>query len=190
MTTDLRAHLATTLTEIDRDHRLVALALLRQLAALSTEQLTAAVARGRLDDPDQLWRRIEDLLADSRSSYRRLNDARLTRRGRYSADPPHPRPPRHLRRFARHGAYAGAYDDLRALARAALGDLRLPDHLLVHLDLDALALDLHLRGALWTLDRAGKIHAFRPPADHPAAPAHHPPLGAPRRRRQRRPRPR
>ena len=164
--------LRTTIAEIDRDHRLLVLALLRQLADLSTEQLTLALASGRVDDPDDLWRRIEDLLATSRLRYRELNNARILRRATPSRAAG-PQPPRPLRDFARNGPYAGAYADLRDLARAALGDLTLPPALADHLDLDALGLELHLRGALWTLAHDGKIHAFRvrPSAPDPADPA-------------------
>lgn len=186
----MQRQLQTLRGEIDRDQRMVALGLLRQLASLSTEQLTLAIASGRIDPPGDLWGRIEALLATSRLRYRQLNDARINRRGRFKpSDPPHPRPPRGLAAFARNGAYAGPYSDFRELVRALLGE-RLtaqPQDLQQHLDLDGIGLDLHLRGLLWTLTHAGQLHAFHPHPDLPP-PATKPPTTPTKPRRAKRPR--
>lgn len=154
---------STTVAEIDRDHRMIVLALLRRLAALSTDQLTHVLANGRVGDPLELCQELEALLATSRAQYRRLNNARIQRRGRASSLDPNA--PAALRPFTRNGPYAGAYDDLRALARSVLPDDSRWAKLGPYLDLDTLALELHLDGALWTLDHHGKIHAFRCPRD-------------------------
>src|SRR5690606_834681 len=76
---------STTVAEIDRDHRMIVLALLRRLAALSTDQLTHVLANGRVGDPLELCQELEALLATSRAQYRRLNNARIQRRGRASS---------------------------------------------------------------------------------------------------------
>lgn len=158
-------NLSTTVAEIDRDHRMIVLALLRRLAALSTDQLTHVLANGRVGDPLELCQELEALLATSRAQYRRLNNARIHRRGRATSLDPNA--PAALRPFTRNGPYVGAYDDLRALARSVLPDDSRWAKLGPYLDLDTLALELHLDGALWTLDHQGKIHAFRcPPDDH------------------------
>lgn len=155
--------LNTTVAEIDRDHRMIVLALLRRLAALSADQLTHVLANGRVGDPLALCDELEALLATSRAHYRRLNNARITRRGRATATDP--AAPAALRPFTRNGSYIGAYDDLRSLARSVLPDDDRWAKLGPYLDLDALALDLHLDGALWTLEHQGKVHAFRCPED-------------------------
>lgn len=182
-----------TVAEIDRDHRMIALALLRRLTALSTDQFTRALASGRLGDPLDLCQQIEALLATSRAQYRRLNDARINRRGRSPGAPTDAAAPAALRPFTRNGAYGGCYDDLRALARDVLPADILPPQLERYLDLDALALDLHLDGALWTLDHDGKLHIFRcPRADphdtHPVQPQLAAAPKADHHRKRRRPR--
>lgn len=185
---------SVTSAEIDRDHRMLVLALLRRLMAISTDQITHALAGGRIGDPLDVCQALEGLVSTSRAQYRRLNNARIHRRGRRSPDlPPDPRTPSDLRRFTRNGPYAGCYSDLRSLARDLLPSDALPPRLERYLDLDALAIDLHLDGALWTLDHDGKIHAFRCPREDQApstgdlAPASPPePAKKPRRRNRRR----
>lgn len=172
-----------TVTEIDRDDRMVVLGLLRQLTALHTEQLTLALASGRIGDPLDLCKRIEAIAATSRAHCRRLNDARVSRRGRWSREiPEDSNVPVALRPFTRNGPHIGGYADLRALARDALGRQATPE-LESYVDLDGLAVDLHLQGVLWTLDHEGKIHAFRCPRDEdrPAQPDLEPLVGTPQR---------
>ncbi|HEY8380000.1 MAG TPA: hypothetical protein VIK91_26100 [Nannocystis sp.] len=193
-------HYRVTVAEIDRDDRMLVLGLLRQLTALHTEQLTLALAGGRIGDPLDLCKRLEAIAAASRAQFRRLNDARIGRRGRWSRElPDDPRLPVALRPFTRNGPHVGAYPDLRALARDVLGHKTARPDLEPYIDLDGLAIDLHLQGILWTLEHNGKIHAFRCPrdddrsADHgPTPPADAAPLAAgetgKKRRQPRRPR--
>lgn len=159
-------HYRITVTEIDRDDRMIVLGLLRQLTDLHTEQLTLALASGRIGDPLDLCKRIEEIAATSRAHCRRLNNARVGRRGRWSREiPDDPHVPVALRPFTRNGPHVGEYPDLRALARGAIGRQPTLPELERYVDLDGLAIDLHLQGVLWTLDHEGKIHAFRCPRD-------------------------
>lgn len=173
-----------TIAEIDRDHRLLVLMLLRRLTAISTEQLTQALAGGRVGDPLELCRRIERLLDASRARYRRLNNARLNRRARAPRPLDDSNAPAPLHPFTRNGPYAGCFADMRALARSVLPADAVSTDLERYLDLDELALDLHLDGAVWTLDHDGKIHAFQCPRDDPGL--HDRQVPKERRRRSRR----
>lgn len=159
-------HYSVTVAEIDRDQRMIVLALLRALTTLSTAQITRVLASGRVGDPLDLCQQLESLIATSRDHYRRLNNARINRRGRASRHPStDPATPVALRPFARNGDYAGSFDELRSVTRSVLPAGALPSEFERYFDLDGLALDLHLDGALWTLDHDGKIHAFRCPRD-------------------------
>ncbi len=176
-----------TVAEIDRDDRMVVLALLRRLTALSTDEFTRTLATGRVGDPLDLCQRIEGLLATSRAQYRRLNDSRINRRGRAPRPLADTTAPAELRPFTRNGDHRGCYNDLRALALDVLPADALPPELERYVDLDALALDLHLDGALWTLDHDGKIHLFRcsrDTANDPPAPSSSKTRDRPRRTRR------
>lgn len=144
--------------EIDRDERVVLIVLRRRLLAALGPALT-----GPRDLPAAL-----DTLAlaldDARRHARRLNDARISRRGerpQTAADPPPPP----LAAHACHGRYLGAFPDLVAVGRMAITTC-LTGPVLSDLSSESLvdlALELHLRGALWTLDHAGAVHVFRCP---------------------------
>ena len=143
--------------EIERDERVVLLALRRRWAAL----LRAAAAPGA-----ELSAALDALaaaLARARDDARRLNDARIARRAERPQAPGASPPPAELRVHACHGAYLGAFTDLAAVGRMAAetclfgpvaGDSS-------QRALGDLALDLHLRGALWTIEHGGRVHVFR-----------------------------
>ena len=150
----LSARAAPISREIERDEQVVLLALRRRLLA-------------RLDraDPRDLPVVLDALAAAvtaARAQARRLNDARIVRRGE-RAQAPGPAPPPALARHACHGAYLGDFADLAAVGRMAAGTC-LGGHVLGDLcdrAAEDLALALHLRGALWTLEHGGRVHAFR-----------------------------
>lgn len=144
--------------EIDRDERVILLLLRRRLLA--------ALGPG-LAGPRELADLLDHLahfIADARAQARRLNDARINRRGERHQHGDGPEPPPELLPHACHGAYLGVFPDLAAVGRMAIltclaGPVRSD---LSEGSLVALALELHLRGALWTLDHAGAVHVFRP----------------------------
>lgn len=144
--------------EIDRDEQIVRIALRRRLAAL--------LRPGPAADLAATLEALAAALAQAAALARRLNDARITRRGeRAQAADPGAAPPE-LRVHACHGAYLGAFADLAAVGRMAVETC-----LLEHVSqassrraLRDLAVDLHLRGALWTIEHGGRVHVFRPGA--------------------------
>lgn len=147
----------TTAREIDRDERVVLLVLRRRLLAT----LGPALAGPR--DLPALLDAMDLAVADARTHNRRLNDARINLRGER---PQHPdaAPPPALAGHAHHGHYLGAFPDLAAVGRMAITTC-LAGPVLSDLSpesLTDLALELHLRGALWTIDHAGMVHVFRP----------------------------
>jgi hypothetical protein len=150
--------MSSTLREIDRDERVVLLALRRRLCAAIRD----ALARPRRDlgvELDGLARAV----AGARIAARRLNDARIVRRGeRPQAEVPAALPAE-LRAHACHGAYLGAFPDLAAVGRMAVATalVRRATSEARGGALASLALQLHLRGVLWTLDHAGRVHVFR-----------------------------
>ncbi len=152
-----------TIAEIIRDERMVVLGLLRELIALSTKQLSLALANDRVHDPLKLRQEVEQIVARSRGHQRSLNDARINRRAFASSrHPTSPAPPPRLLPFARNGDYIGEFEHLGAVARAChpAHEAILPD-LAPHLDFDSQGLALHLDGFLWTLADGGKVHVFR-----------------------------
>lgn len=147
--------------EIDRDERVILLLLRRRLLA----RLAPALAGPR--ELPTLLDALERALADARAQHRRLNDARISRRGdRPQTHALGPEPPPALTPHACHGRYLGAFPDLAAVARMAIAAC-LTGPVLSDLSegsLTTLALELHLRGTLWTLDHAGAVHVFLCPA--------------------------
>lgn len=144
--------------EVDRDERVVLLVLRRRLLA----SLGPALPGPR--DLPTLLGALDRAVADARAHARRLNDARINRRGErpQSTDP---QPPAPLTAHACHGRYLGAFPDLVAVGRMAITTC-LAGPVLSDLSPESLvdlALELHLRGALWTLDHAGAVHVFRCP---------------------------
>lgn len=144
--------------EIDRDERVVLLALGRRLAA----QLHAAFADTGRDLPAALDA-MGATVAQARVQARTLNDARIARRAERPQATGGPWLPPELQVHACHGDYLGAFADLAAVGRMAFrtclikpvpGDMPAPSP-------RDLALALHLGGALWTIEHAGRVHVFR-----------------------------
>lgn len=150
--------------EIDRDERVILLVLRRRLLA----RLGPGLAGPR--EMASLLDNLALALADARDQARLLNDARINRRAerpqsRGAASPLSPSIPPPLAAHACHGDYLGAFPDLIAVGRMAIVTC-LAGPVLSDLSegsLTALALELHLRGVLWTLDHAGAVHVFRCP---------------------------
>jgi hypothetical protein len=143
--------------EIDRDEWVVLLALRRRLRALLRPALDPGVPR----DLPAVLDAVEQAVAEARAQARRLNDARIVRRGERPQRTDSPAIPAALASHACHGAYLGAFPDLAAVARMALEtclEEQVEDAPTGMLDL---ALDLHLRGVVWTIDHAGEVHVFR-----------------------------
>jgi len=147
--------------EIDRDERVVLLALGRRLADL------LRCAQGRAQDRD-LPATLDALAAaveQARAQARALNDARIRRRGERPQRPAGPWLPPELRAHACHGDYLGDFADLAAVGRMAVQTCLIgpvpPDRPLP--PPRDLAVALHLSGALWTLEHAGRVHVFRCP---------------------------
>jgi hypothetical protein len=144
--------------EIDRDERVVLLALGRRLAA----QLNAAFAdSGR--DLHAVLDAMAAGVAQARVQARSLNDARIARRAERPQLVTSVWLPPELRAHACHGEYLGAFPDLAAVGRMAFRTCLIEP---VPADRPApsprdLALALHLDGALWTLEHGGRVHVFR-----------------------------
>jgi hypothetical protein len=143
--------------EIDRDERVVLLALRRRLLAL----LRPVLAPGAPRELPAVLDALDDAVAGARAQARRLNDARIVRRGERPQRTRSPRLPAALAGHACHGEYLGAFPDLAAVARMALGTCPREQMEGASTRLTDLALDLHLRGVLWTLDHDGEVHVFR-----------------------------
>jgi hypothetical protein len=141
--------------EIDRDERVVLLALRRRLIA--------ALRRAPRPDLAAVLDAIDRAVAEARVDARRLNDARIARRGERAQAPGGPAPPPALAPHACHGEYLGDFADLAAVGRMAV-ETWLEEHARKDMSRGALAelaLALHLRGALWTVTHAGRVHVFR-----------------------------
>ena len=144
--------------EIDRDERVVLLALGRRLAV----QLHAAFADSERDLPAALDA-MGASIADARVQARTLNDARILRRGERPQATGGPWLPPELRVHACHGDYLGAFTDLAAVGRMAFRTCLIapvPEDRPAPSPRD-LALALHLDGALWTIEHGGRVHVFR-----------------------------
>ncbi|HEY0133839.1 MAG TPA: CRISPR-associated endonuclease Cas2 [Nannocystis sp.] len=155
-----------TTQEIHRDEELVSCDLLRNLGRLLLDTLDALLLGGPQLDVRALHTEVAHILSDSDGHLRRLNDARINRRGRAPTRTADAEPvPESARPFARQGSYLGSYASLQALAAdaLALGALVHPE--LARLDLTGVGLDLHLHGIVWTIMADGSLHAFRPPPE-------------------------
>ena len=168
--------------EIDRDERVVLLVLGRRLAALlraALDDRDAGRDAHRDDLPEQHEHHPEhheqhaDLSAAldamaatldrARAEARALNDARIARRAERPHSPGTVWLPPELRAHACHGDYLGAFADLAAVGRMAFHTCLMepvPEDRPAPSPRD-LALELHLRGALWTIEHAGRVHVFR-----------------------------
>ncbi len=142
--------------EIDRDERVVLQLLRRRLLA----ELGPALAGPR--ELPTVLDALARAVAEADLQARRLNDARIARRAERPQAPTIRPPPAALTTHACHGAYLGAFPDLMAIGRMAIvaGLVRPGPYDLSEGSLTDLALELHLRGVLWTLDHAGAVHAF------------------------------
>lgn len=142
--------------EIDRDERVVLQLLRRRLLA----ELGPALAGPR--ELPAVLDALARVVAEADLQARRLNDARIARRAERPQAPTIRPPPAALTTHACHGAYLGAFPDLMAIGRMAIvaGLVRPGPYDLSEGSLTDLALELHLRGVLWTLDHAGAVHAF------------------------------
>ena len=180
--------------EIDRDERVVLLALGRRLAALLRaaldhreaangavhERPTTLDHPATLDHPTALDHpttldhpatldltttldAMTAAVARAAVQARTLNDARITRRAERPQLPGERWVPPELRAHACHGDYLGDFADLAAVGRMAFRTC------LIEPALEAseapsprdLALALHLRGSLWTIEHGGRVHVFR-----------------------------
>lgn len=145
--------------EIDRDHRLVARALAREVTRVLAEEGDG--------HPELLMERLEAALAVSRADYQRLNDARINLRAARGASFEDTVPlPAALDSYGHRGNYHGAHDSIDALG-LLLGPLvGLPEGDAGGSTAAALTEALHLRCEIWTLERGGVVHVFaRPGSD-------------------------
>jgi len=154
-----------TSQEILRDEQLVSCDLLRNLGRLLLDAIDTLLLGGPSLDAQHLHAEVAALLAASDDHLRRLNDARINRRGEAptrthdTTGVPDAALP-----FLRNGAYLGSYTSLQTLAADALALDALAHPELARLDLTGVGLDLHLHGIVWTVMVDGRLHAFRPPS--------------------------
>lgn len=145
--------------EIDRDERVVLLALGRRLGA----QLRAALDEFAGRDLPAALDAMAASVAQARVQARTLNDARIARRAERPQVTGGVWLPPELRAHACHGDYLGAFADLAAVGRMAFRTCLIepvPEDRPAPSPRD-LALALHLGGALWTIEHAGRVHVFR-----------------------------
>ncbi|HEY0135616.1 MAG TPA: hypothetical protein VGB85_16140 [Nannocystis sp.] len=141
--------------EIERDHQVVAAALVAGLRRIALD--TAA-------DPENVCQRVEDTIAESRAAYRRLNDGRINLRGRRntpwddSQDLPAP-----LVWYRHRGNYHGEFPSMAALGVLLSRAWSVGDDVTDRADAASVAEELHLRGELWTFVHDGVLHVFSKP---------------------------
>lgn len=177
--------------EIDRDARVTTSGFVHEVVAATLGQLQRVSLASCCPDPVAMFDEVDAITRKFRSFHRRLNDARINRRGERDRDAPPPAQlPAALRPFAYHGRYLGAFPSVEAFAHACI-DPDQPEQWAEHVDLTQLGIDLHLSGRFWTVDDDGITHAFavaepEAPAPDPAAA---PPVraGGPARARRSRP---
>lgn len=145
--------------EIERDQRLVTSALISALRQIVRNTAAPQV------DPETLWRILQDTLAASRETFRRLNSERINLRAQRSAQFDDSMPlPEALACYRHRGNYRGTFRSMAALgallsrSRGSLDDTQRPQ------DAASLAEALHLRGELWTFEITDHIHVFTTPA--------------------------
>lgn len=156
---------STTAQEILRDEQLVSCDLLRNLGRLLLGAIDALLLGGPSMNVQHLHAEVAALLAASGEHLRRLNDARINRRGAAHTRAPDPAGvPAAAQPFLRNGAYLGSFSSLQTLAADTLALDALAHPELARLDLTGVGLDLHLHGIVWTVMVDGRLHAFRPPS--------------------------
>lgn len=146
------------LAEIERDHQVVAAALIAGLRRITRD--TAAEV-----DPEDVCQRVEKTIAESRAAYRRLNDARINLRGRRNTrwDDTEclPAP---LVWYRHRGNYHGEFPSMAALGVLLSRACSVEDDVADRTDAASIAEALHLRGELWTFVHDGSLHVFARPA--------------------------
>ena len=144
--------------EIERDHRLVAMAPAAALRRIARE--TEPVGA----DPEHLWQRVETALEQSRDAFRRLNNARINLRGQRGAQFDDAQPlPAALQCYRHRGNYRGVFPSMTALGVLLRRTRGMPGDGLHDGGAADIARGLHLRGELWTFEHAGSVHVFSQP---------------------------
>lgn len=152
-----------TTQEILRDEQVVSCNLLRNLGRLLLDAIDTLLLGGPSLDVHRLHSKVAEVLASSGEHLRRLNDARINRRGNAPmSNPDLSTVPDAAQPFLCNGAYVGSYRSLQTLAADTLALDALTNPKLARLDLTGVGLDLHLHGILWTIMVDESLHAFRP----------------------------
>jgi hypothetical protein len=156
--------------EIDRDARVTTSGYVHEVMTVTLGRLQQVSLAGQCADPVALFDEVDAITRKFRSFHRRLNDARINRRGERDrhTSPPAELPPE-VRPFAYHGDYLGAFASVEAFAHACLDPSR-PDQWADYVDLTQAGIDLHLSGRYWTVDDEGVTHAFAVGAPGPDGP--------------------
>ena len=150
--------------ETRRDEDLVSCDLLRNLGRLLLDAIDALLLGGPVLDAPHLHTQVAQILTTSSDHLRRLNDARINRRGNIRTNTLDTSTvPEAAQPFLRNGTYVGCYSSLQTLAADALALDALEHPELARLDLTGVGLDLHLPGIVWTVMVDGSLHAFQPP---------------------------
>ncbi len=164
--------------EIDRDARVTTSGYVHEVMALTIGQLQHVSLANRCPDPIDLFDQVDAITRKFRNFHRRLNDARINRRGERDSQTPEPSElPADVRDFAYHGAYVGAFASVEEFAHACLDPAR-PDLWATYVDLTQAGIDLHLSGRYWTVDAEGVTHAFAVVDAGPGGPDTDEPQGA------------
>lgn len=146
--------------EIERDARVTTSGYVHEVMTLTLGQLQRVSLGNQCPDPIDLFDEVDAITRKFRNFHRRLNDARIHRRGDRSqhASATEELPPA-VQPFAYHGTYVGAFPSVEAFAHACL-DPAQPDQWATYVDLTQAGIDLHLSGRYWTVDAGGVTHAF------------------------------
>lgn len=162
--------------EIDRDARVTTSGYVHEVVAATLGQLQRVSLASACPDPVDMFDAVDAITRKFRNLHRRLNDARINRRGDRDRDAaPPPQLPPALRPFAYHGRYLGAFPSVEAFAHACVDPLK-PETWATHVDLTQVGIDLHLSGRYWTVDDEGVTHAFALEPGPDSAPLAGPPL--------------
>lgn len=150
--------------EIDRDARVTTSGFVHEIVAATLGQLQRVSLASACPDPVDMFDAVDAITRKFRNLHRRLNDARINRRGEAPArDHDTSGVPVAAQPFLRNGTYLGSYASLQTLAADALALDALAQPELARLDLTGVGLDLHLHGIVWTVMVDGRLQAFRPP---------------------------
>ena len=171
--------------EIDRDARVTTSGFVHEIVAATLGQLQRVSLASACPDPVDMFDAVDAITRKFRNLHRRLNDARINRRGDRDRDAPPPAQlPPALRPFAYHGRYLGAFPSVEAFAHACIDPLK-PETWAAHVDLTQVGIDLHLSGRYWTVDDEGVTHAFAlaqgpegPPSEGPPSEGPLPGMGS------------